>query len=366
MDASIPQALTRKHPSTIPASTVKPVAVSRTTNVVAVIQTSGSQRLPHSTVQDHEHTRKEAVQKLIHQFETHPKKRWKPTWSKITRSIQSASSRRKWSTAWETWSTSRFAKSLPKCSAATVWRTGRKALKTVLAGRACDPQTKIRKPNKDRYDVLSIPNAVMKAHITVHLTETHRTKETITQPMCQTKKAKKNGYKSILDRFLNTLVNNIGWNEEHCARYDAIAAEDRSYIATAAERFRRENIWVLVLNSSGPNGPMNQREDYHEAINIKDEESGKANTRLHPSEQVRQRPGQPFAWHDEGNERVDPRTGWRWYFSTASSSSSSTCWKSSEKWWQAWSWDEQCFSLRPMSTCWAYRQWRFTCKRRGV
>ena len=24
--------------------------------------------------------------------------------------------------------------------------------------------------------------------------------------------------------------------------------------------------WVLVLNSSGPNGPMNQREDYHEAM----------------------------------------------------------------------------------------------------
>ena len=24
--------------------------------------------------------------------------------------------------------------------------------------------------------------------------------------------------------------------------------------------------WVLVPNSSGPNGPMNQREDYHEAM----------------------------------------------------------------------------------------------------
>ena len=29
------------------------------------------QGLPHSTVQEHDHTRKEAVQKLIHQFETH-------------------------------------------------------------------------------------------------------------------------------------------------------------------------------------------------------------------------------------------------------------------------------------------------------
>ena len=41
---------------------------------------------------------------------TRIKKRCKPTWSKIERSIHSASSRRKWSTAW---STSRFARSLP-------------------------------------------------------------------------------------------------------------------------------------------------------------------------------------------------------------------------------------------------------------
>ena len=44
--------------------------------------------------------------------------------------------------------------------------------------------------------------------------------------------------------------------EEHCARLDEIAAEDHSCIARAAERTRRENTWVLVLNSSGPNGSM--------------------------------------------------------------------------------------------------------------
>ena len=46
--------------------------------------------------------------------------------------------------------------------------------------------------------------------------------------------------------------------------------EGHSYIGTAAERFRRENAWALVLNGSGPNIPMNQREDYHEAIKIKE------------------------------------------------------------------------------------------------
>ena len=50
-----------------------------------------------------------------------------------------------------------------------------------------------------------------------------------------------------------------------CLRLDEIAAEDHSHIATAAKRARRENTWVLVLDSSGPNGHMNQREDYEEA-----------------------------------------------------------------------------------------------------
>ena len=107
-----------------------------------------------------------------------------------------------------------------------------------------------------------------------------------------------------------------GWTEDHCARLEEIAAEDHSNIATAAERARRENTWVLVLSSSGPNGPMNQREDYREAMRSEErlhQESGHANPRLHPREQVRQRPDQPCAWHDEGSERVDPKTGWRWY-----------------------------------------------------
>ena len=156
----------------------------------------------------------------------------------------------------------------------------------------------------------------------------------------------------------------IGWTEEHCARLDEVAAECHSYIATAAERTRRENTWVLVLNSSGPNAPMNQREHYQEAKRVIKErlyqESGKASTRLHPCEQVRQQPGKPLAWEIEGTERVDPKTGWRWYPSAASSNSSSTKRKSSEKWWQAQSRDEQWFfCLIPVSRCFAYRQRRF-------
>ena len=68
---------------------------------------------------------------------------------------------------------------------------------------------------------------------------------------------------------------------------------------------------------------MNQREDNNEAIQIKErymKKLAKGSTRLHPSERVRQRPGQLLAWHNEGTERVNPKTGWRWYPAAASSS----------------------------------------------
>ena len=62
----------------------------------------------------------------------------------------------------------------------------------------------------------------------------------------------------------------IGWDEGFCARYHATAKEDHSYVCTAEEHERRDNSWVLVLNSQGKNGPMKQREDYAEPIRIKE------------------------------------------------------------------------------------------------
>ena len=187
---------------------------------------------------------------------------------------------------------------------------------TVLADHACDPQTKFGKLNSDRYDVLSIPNHVIKkgpSHGRRHgNTERQRI---FHQAHVSSRKATKKGYASIRDRFLRYTIYrqsqlDVGWAEGHCARLDEIAAEDHSYIATAAERARRGNTWVLVLNSSGPNGPMNQREDYEAKKMCQRlyQESGQAHHRLHPREQVRMRPEQPFAWH-EGSERVDPKTG---------------------------------------------------------
>ena len=141
-------------------------------------------------------------------------------------------------------------------------------------GTCLRPSDKVRKLTSESDDVLSIPNHIIKEgpHHGRRHGNTERQRIYCCAKLSSTK-AKKKGYKSIQDRFLRypicrqSQLNNR-WTEEHCARLDEIAAEDHSYIATAAERVRREYTWVLVLNSSGPNGPMNQREDYEEAKNI--------------------------------------------------------------------------------------------------
>ena len=72
-----------------------------------------------------------------------------------------------------------------------------------------------------------------------------------------------------------------------CARHDAIAAEDHSYIAKQGEQ-----------------RPMDQRDDYQEAKRTCErlyEEHGKGNTRLHPKDQVRRRRSQQFTGTKEGS-----------------------------------------------------------------
>ena len=104
MDARTRQALTRERLSTILASTEKLVAVERTRKLVAVKLTSGSKdcsiRLSKGTITS---ARKQSKSWLINSRRIQIEKIWNQTWSKITRSIHSASSRRKWSAAKETW-----------------------------------------------------------------------------------------------------------------------------------------------------------------------------------------------------------------------------------------------------------------------
>ena len=235
-----------------------------------------------------------------------------------------------------------------QCLNSMTYRT--KGIVCCACGKCLRPSDKVRKPNSDHCDFRFIPNYVIKAHLTGHVAETQRGKESITQPTSDPKKAKKE-CKSILDRLLNTLRyrkshTSKGWDDEFCARYDAIAAEDQSYIVTQAERSRNESSWKLVLNTSGKNGSMDQRDDYQEAERTHRrlcEEHGKGNSRLHTKDQVRQRRSQQFTWTEEGSERVDPTEGWRWHDHPPTSSSSSR-WQAASRW-KSSSWDALYFLI---------------------
>ena len=74
MDAGIFQALTREHPSTILAITRRDCDGGTFYESCRSDIDFRIHELPHSAVQEHNHIRKEAVQKLIHQFEAHPNK----------------------------------------------------------------------------------------------------------------------------------------------------------------------------------------------------------------------------------------------------------------------------------------------------
>ena len=96
---------------------------------------------------------------------------------------------------------------------------------------------KTRKLCKDRFDTLSIPNCVIKkgpTHGARHgNTEEQRIHHMAYNTYKRCRKKKNDGI--ILYRFLNSpryRASQVehGWTEELCAKHDALAQEDRSYM----------------------------------------------------------------------------------------------------------------------------------------
>ena len=186
--------------------------------------------------------------------------------------------------------------------------------------------------NRDRFDTLSIPNYVIRKgpHRGVRHGNTERQRIFHDAHVAETK-AGKEGCLSILDRFQRCAFYResqiaIGSDEAFCTKYERISEEDHTHVFSTAEHRRLENSWTLQLDTQGPTRPMKLREDYAEAVRIKERfyrEPGGTHERVHPSKQVRQRANQPFSRSSEGTERVDPKIGWTWYRSTTTSSSPS-------------------------------------------
>ena len=114
----------------------------------------------------------------------------------------------------------------------------------------------------------------------------------------------------------------LGWTEEQLKQFDALALEDHSYEATPQERGRKKVSWHISLNKEGTQGPIRQRPDFREAKHTylqlyKEhvESTGGGNSPIHPENHARHH-RQQFKGFEEYSYTVDPRLGWRFYFST--------------------------------------------------
>ena len=120
-----------------------------------------------------------------------------------------------------------------------------------------------------------------------------------------------------------------GWTEEKIKEYDALALEDHSHEATPARRGRRQRNWKIILNK-GVEGKMRQRSDFREVKHAyrqlykehADEGTVEGAKSIHLAKQTRQNSQQQFDEHEVCVYTVHPRTGWKYYTSTSSSSSS--------------------------------------------
>ena len=215
--------------------------------------------------------------------------------------------------------------------------------------------------NKDRFHSLSIPGYVLKKN----QSRAPRHGQSMRQIMYQKardmlRKAKlpKNGpCETILERWSTDAVYqkllSEGWTEEKIRQYDALSLEDQSYEAAPAHWARWQRNWKIVLYK-GVEGKIRQRTDFREAKHAYRrlykghvESNGQGNKSIHPAQQRRQNSQQQFDEHEEHACTVHRRTGWRYYPSTRSSSSSqwqqNNEWKSKQRrdYWRSSTWTEQ-------------------------
>ena len=108
--------------------------------------------------------------------------------------------------------------------------------------------------NRERYDVLTTPFFTEKKEQTRELvTVTQNIKNHLINQGSFERKAKK-GYESILDRFQNreshrNSQNHMGWREDFCKHLNALATEDRPYIATFVRKSAIRKRWAMSVNS---------------------------------------------------------------------------------------------------------------------
>ena len=155
------------------------------------------QGLPHSAVQEHDHIRKQAVQKLIHQFENHPNKEalqedqqqksaFNPFSEKSKKIIYSMGNM-------EHFEICEITSNIQCLNCMTYWPEG---IVYCTCGTCLRPSDNVRKLNSDRLNVLSILNYVIKkGAVPWETPREHRGKESTMQPISLLGRRQRNGTK---------------------------------------------------------------------------------------------------------------------------------------------------------------------------
>ena len=170
--------------------------------------------------------------------------------------------------------------------------------------------------------------------------ETNHGKKTTGKPWT----AKKHGYTSVLDRWLNDETNRnsqvaIGWTETYCKYLDYLCTVDISYTAPNHRRSRDEN--TITMKSGDPDlqaGPMAKREDLRKQRRCCRVFKKNKEKKVHSSQrkkETRQRDELDPALHER---LVWLSRQWKEAFSTISTSSTSM-W--SQNWWGDDKWQEE-------------------------
>ena len=181
------------------------------------------QGLLHHTVQQEDHTRREAVKRLIQQFETHPKREaWK---ADLRQNYAYNPFSEKSKDMMEHIEMCEISPKIQCFHCLTYWMKG---IENCTCGACFRPTDNTRKLNRDRFDAFSIPNYVIQkgpSH-SARLGNTERTN--LSRSSRRGQKANEKGYVIMFVRIQNCPIYRasqieIGWDEEFCASYDAIA-----------------------------------------------------------------------------------------------------------------------------------------------
>ena len=190
------------------------------------------QGLPHSTVQKQDDIRRETFKRLIHQFETHPNRealkadrkhqKSHPLSEKSKELIRSMRNT-------EYFEMCEITSKLQCQDCLLFWEIGIVFCTCGTCGTCLRPSQKNHKLNKDRFDVLSIPNYAIKK-VPSHGARHGPTER---QWICfiahnAARKARRKGYTSTLDRFKRCQLyrgdsqTKVVWDEIICAAFDRI------------------------------------------------------------------------------------------------------------------------------------------------